>query len=238
MAQPSHRIFAFDPPSWRPPTRINLRTAMLLAGTILWLLFYGWLGGQLLITAWNLQEQKSQMALAALVVSGVTLVVGWRRLLPHWRTRLLDRFNRSGYRALTLKQLKALSPSEFESYVAERIFARQGYHVENRPDTKDGGVDILVIDQAGDLAVVQCKRYSGTVGAATVRDLYGTMAHQKAVQGYLVTTGRISNDARAWAAGKRIGLIDGKRLMVIARAEPHPHDTDFLIHTSDSSQSV
>ena len=76
-------------------------------------------------------------------------------------------------------------------------------------------------DRFGNLAVVQCKRYRGTVGAATLRDLYGTMLHTGATHAYLVTSGRISRDAREWVRGKPIGLIDGARLVKLAEAEPH-----------------
>ena len=82
-----------------------------------------------------------------------------------------------------------------------------------------GGVDILVTDAAGRLAVVQCKRYRGTVGESTVRDLYGTMIHHDASMAFLVSTGAISASARRWAAGKPIGLIDGERLVDLSRAE-------------------
>jgi restriction system protein len=92
--------------------------------------------------------------------------------------------------------------------------------VQNTPDVKDGGIDILVTDEHGRQAVVQCKRYRGTVGEATVRDLYGTMIHAGASQAYLVTTGHISDSAQQWAKGKPIGLIDGEQLAQLSRAEP------------------
>jgi restriction system protein len=113
-----------------------------------------------------------------------------------------------------------LEPSEFEDYVAYRIFARQGYKVLNTPDTKDGGIDVLITDEYGRQSVVQCKRYKGTVGSATVRELYGTMIHTGAVRAYLATTAEISNDARTWAEGKPIILLDGERLEQLSRATP------------------
>ncbi len=116
--------------------------------------------------------------------------------------------------------LYRLTPSQFEEYVAQRLFARQGYAVENTPDVADGGVDIFVTDSRGRRAVVQCKRYHGTVGEAVVRDLYGTMLHNGAAMGYLVTAGAISEAARQWAAGKSIFLIDGHELEQLAKAEP------------------
>ena len=65
--------------------------------------------------------------------------------------------------------------------------------------------------------MVQCKRYSSTVGTPVVRDLYGTMIHSGAVYGYLVTSGRISSDAHEWVRNKPIGLIDGVEVERLAR---------------------
>ena len=56
----------------------------------------------------------------------------------------------------------------------------------------------------------------GAVGTPVVRDLYGTMIHSGAVSGYLVTSGRISSDARAWASNKPIELIDGAEVERLA----------------------
>ena len=111
----------------------------------------------------------------------------------------------------------ALTPSEFEDYVAERLFVRRGFQVLNVRDTKDGGVDVLVTDSLGQKAIVQCKRYRNTVGAGIVRELYGTMIHEGATYGYLVTSGLISEEARRWAAGKPIQLIDGYQLAELSK---------------------
>ncbi|MCB0184952.1 MAG: restriction endonuclease, partial [Caldilineaceae bacterium] len=62
--------------------------------------------------------------------------------------------------------------------------------------------DILVTDPDGYDAVVQCKRYRGTVGSPTVRELYGTMVHSGVTRAFLVTSGTISDDACKWAADK------------------------------------
>ncbi len=66
---------------------------------------------------------------------------------------------------------------------------------------------------------MQCKRYRGTVGAPIVRDLYGTMVHHGAGYAYLVTNSTFSEEARIWAAGKPIELIDGRRLVDLSQAE-------------------
>lgn len=210
------RTYEFRPPAWRAPAALHVQTGALLLGSLIWLAIYGWLAMRLWHTGLaGAGWLEAGVALLA-VVSGVAVVVGWWWAIPRWRAR----FRRSAWPALPLDQLMALTPSEFESYVAQRIFARQGYTVVNTPDVKDGGVDILVVDAHGRRAVVQCKRYRGTVGEAVVRDLYGTMIHHDATMAYLITTGGISEAARRWAAGKPIGLIDGARLVELARSEP------------------
>jgi restriction system protein len=152
-----------------------------------------------------------------LIVSGVIVALIWFELLRHWG-RQVQPFT---WRALSIDQMLDLTPAQFEEYVAQRIFARQGYTVRNTPDTGDGGVDVLLTDRNGRIAVVQCKRYRSTVGEEIVRDLYGTMMHSGADRAFLVTTSAISPAAWRWAAGKPIELIDGARLVQLGRAMSH-----------------
>jgi restriction system protein len=153
--------------------------------------------------------------MAGLAVGGAVVALLWWELLRHWALRLRP----TRRRALSLRQMQALSPAEFEAYVGQRLFARQGYAVVNTPDTRDGGIDLLITDRNGEQAVVQCKRYRGTVGEETIRDLYGTMMHAGASYGFLVTTGSISQAARTWATGKPLTLIDGATLEQLARTQ-------------------
>jgi restriction system protein len=67
-------------------------------------------------------------------------------------------------------------------------------------------------------AVVQCKRYQNTVGEEIVRELYGTLIHERAARAFLVTTADISESAQQWAQGKPITLIDGRTLVQITEA--------------------
>jgi restriction system protein len=212
--------FAFDPPRWRPPNHLHMQTGALLVGSIAWLALYGWLGYRL----WMFGPGRGfvlNLVLAVLCVCfGVVVVLSWRRLNNRWRLRLRPLGGDKRWRALTLAQLQALTPSEFEEYIARRIFERQGYQVVNVRDTKDGGIDVLLTDTKGQQAVVQCKRYRQNVGEPIVRDLYGTMIHAGATHAYLITTAGFSAEAKRWAIGKPITLIDGKRLVELARSDP------------------
>lgn len=189
----------------------------LIVGTLslFWLGLYGWLGYRLWFDGIRLAWRFNLLLALAIVVSGVGIGLAWRNIGERWWTGLRSSGN---WGALSLRDLQAMDPFAFEEYVAQRIFARQGYKVINTQDSKDGGVDIQVTDPDGYEAIVQCKRYRGTVGSATVRELYGTMIHSGVSRAFLVTSGTISEDARRWAMGKPIILIDGRRVVELSRA--------------------
>jgi HJR/Mrr/RecB family endonuclease len=90
-----------------------------------------------------------------------------------------------------LSQMKNLDPVEFE-YFSAYLYQKQGYRVAATAISGDEGID-LIMRRWGRKIVVQCKRYSGTVGQPVVRDLYGSMVHEMARGAHLVTTGTISN---------------------------------------------
>lgn len=191
-----------------------------LLGSLIWLSLYAWLALRL----WDaeiINDRLNWLLGLAIIVLGVLLGIAWwrvwERMLRAWRGRRAQ----SKWVPLRQEQLLSLTPSQFEEYVAQRIFARQGYTVENTPDVKDGGVDILLLDEYGRRSIVQCKRYKGTVGSSTVRELYGTMIHHGAVEAFLATAGPISSDARAWAEGKPIRLLDGDAIERLARLPTH-----------------
>ena len=51
-----------------------------------------------------------------------------------------------------------------------------------------------------------------------MRELYGTLIHEKVAHAFLVTTADISDAAREWARGKPMTLIDGKMLVQVVTA--------------------
>lgn len=112
---------------------------------------------------------------------------------------------------------ETLSWSEFEQLVAE-LFRRQGYAVaENLIGGPDGGVD-LVLRKGDERALVQCKHWRAQpVGASVVRELKGVMAARGISDGFVVSSGTFTDQARAFAADARVGLVDGPRLMSIRR---------------------
>lgn len=110
-----------------------------------------------------------------------------------------------------LEQLQRLDPVEFEQFCGY-LYERQGYKAHMTATSGDEGVDLL-LTTGKRKKVVQCKRYQGSVGQPTVRDMYGTMLHTKSVAAAVVTTGRFTRAAEDWAANKPIDLVDGHELM-------------------------
>ncbi len=194
--------------TWREPRRPLPILALLIVGTGLWLLLYTALGWRLWQNGAMRIDGISLALLVATIFLGVAVVLAWRMAWPELRSSR----ETGGWRALSLAQMHDLTPSEFEEYVAQRYFARQGFAVINTPDVKDGGIDVLVTDRYGQRGIVQCKLYHDTVGEPIVRDLFGTMLHAGANHAYLVTTASISDAARKWAADKPMTLIDGDNL--------------------------
>lgn len=105
-----------------------------------------------------------------------------------------------------------MSWREFEMLVGE-VFRQRGFSVvEIGGNGADGGVD-LVLKKNGETHLVQCKQWKAyKVGVEIVRELYGVMAANGAVSGYVVTSGVYTNEAKAFADGRNIELIDGSKL--------------------------
>ena len=93
-------------------------------------------------------------------------------------------------------------------------YRRKGYSVgENQSAGPDEGID-LVMRKGGDLVLVQCKHWrAGKVDVKIVRELYGVMAAIQAPHGVVITSGMFTQDAKNFAVGKPIDLVDGHELL-------------------------
>jgi hypothetical protein len=112
--------------------------------------------------------------------------------------------------------LRTVHPREFEQ-IACRLFEKMGYDVELTKYTGDGGVDGR-LRKDGQLSLLQCKRTQGSVGEPVLRDLFGAMAHEQALSAFIVTTGSVSSQARQWAVGKPIRVVELPELQQLVRA--------------------
>ena len=100
---------------------------------------------------------------------------------------------------------------EFEMLIGE-AYRRQGYTVYETSPGPDGGVD-LAMTKGGEKYIVQCKHWRAyKVGVPVVRELYGAMAARGAAGAMVVTSGAFTAEAKSFAQGRNITLIDGKAL--------------------------
>lgn len=111
-----------------------------------------------------------------------------------------------------IDSIRSLSWREFEYLVAEAL-RRDGYTVEERGGSgRDGGID-LVARRREETMLVQCKQWkTWDVGVKVVREMYGVMHADKATSVMIVSTGKYTRAARAFAEGKPIQLMDGPAL--------------------------
>jgi len=133
-------------------------------------------------------------------------------LIRSWKT------NRNLEVQEDIESLKRLHWKDLEDLLGE-VYRRQGYGVkEQLGGGADGGVD-LVLHANGAATLVQCKRWTEkAVPVQTVRELYGVMTAEKAQAGILATTTTFTSEARRFAAGKPIELVDGPELLRLVRS--------------------
>lgn len=115
-----------------------------------------------------------------------------------------------GVNTMVSDQINKLSGIEFEGLCAA-IISDMGFQIELTKASGDGGIDIIARNSLPlyrGKYIVQCKRYSGTVGEPILRDLYGVVMSERANKGILMTTGTFTRSAIAFAEGKPLELID------------------------------
>ena len=147
-----------------------------------------------------------------IICLGGAAVSFWRR--KQRATLVADVVQAKGAHALD-----GMSWREFEMLVGE-AFRLQGFRVaETGGGGADGGVD-LVLSKGDEKFLVQCKQWKAfKVGVAVVRELYGVMAAKGAAGGFVVTSGAFTDDAKAFADGRNVKLVDGQQLYgLIAQA--------------------
>jgi hypothetical protein len=149
----------------------------------------------------------------AFVSTGFVLVVAMLTR-KYWRK---GRIMRKAERASGSDELLNLSPREFEEAVVE-LYRVMGHKSRRTGSVGDHGVDVVVDTSGGEKWIVQCKRWRGIVGEAVIRDFYGVLHHEKADRGAVITTGTFSFQARQWARGKPIELVDGDEFLRLLKS--------------------
>ncbi|RUL72994.1 restriction endonuclease [Dyella choica] len=116
-----------------------------------------------------------------------------------------------------LDSLRAMSWREFEMVVGE-AFRRQSYTVsETGLGGADGGID-LILRKDGQVTLAQCKQWkTQRVDVKVVREMFGLLVDHGAAAVKIVAIGDYTADARRFAEGKPIELINGETLLAMVR---------------------
>lgn len=116
----------------------------------------------------------------------------------------------------TLNDLRRLSWQKFEVLVGA-AFEQLGYVAQEvGGGGADGGMD-LILSKNNKKVLVQCKHWKTGVGAPVVREMFGLMVAEKMDAVMIVTSGKFTKDAQAFAKGKTIVLIDGEALLKLIK---------------------
>jgi restriction system protein len=109
------------------------------------------------------------------------------------------------------KALDGISWRQFESLVGE-VFRGKGFSVVETRAGPDGGID-LILCKGNEKYLVQCKHWRAVkVGVPVVREFFGVMAAAGATGGFIVTSGHFTDDAKSFAQGRNIDLVENAEL--------------------------
>jgi restriction system protein len=147
--------------------------------------------------------------LVLLFAAALAVAFVWRR---RGRTEpfVADRGANTPHEALTWPSVERLLGASFEA---------NGYAVEfAEPEGPHGGVD-LVLTKGREKTLVQCQQWRArTVGVASVREFYSALESLGATRGIVVTGGEFTTDARDFAHGRKLELLNGRALGALLRA--------------------
>lgn len=137
----------------------------------------------------------------------------------------------------SIEDIRKLSWQQFEIIVGE-AFRRLGYRViENGGGGADGGID-LILDREGQRFFVQCKQWKVLkVGVKPIRELAGVMAAKDVRDGFFVTSGTYTSEAREFAEEAGISLVDGDSLERMVRDIQRPASLNTQPHASASTHA-
>jgi hypothetical protein len=100
----------------------------------------------------------------------------------------------------------------FEKNVA-LLFENKYKDVHLTPKTADGGIDIIAVDNSGEIIYIQCKNHRKPSGPAVVRELNGVMKSDNVLKGMVICSGGFTSGAIVFAKKNNIELWDINRLV-------------------------
>jgi len=140
-----------------------------------------------------------------------------RDLYPSWRaaTSRSPRPSKLDTTRWSMELLNLLEWKRFEQ-VCAGYFEALGFGAKVTREGADGGVDIHLYAEGSERPniIVQCKAWKAyKVGVKPLRELFGVMAAEGVTEGAFVTTGTFTQEAKEFAGGKTLHLIDGNDLL-------------------------
>ncbi|MFH1987911.1 MAG: restriction endonuclease [Pseudomonadota bacterium] len=124
----------------------------------------------------------------------------------------------------SLELIQSIEWKRFED-VCQKFYELKGIRSECTPLGPDGGIDIRLFQEKSTpqqaTAIVQCKAWgSSFVGVKPIRELLGVMVHEKVSKAFFMTSGKYSDEAKAFSAPNRITLIDGAMFLAMLQRLP------------------
>jgi restriction system protein len=141
--------------------------------------------------------------LAGLPFIVVGCIAGWRQFKAPSAASVAN----------TLATAGSLSWRDFSGAI-EDAFRRDGYDVSRL----DGPAADFMITRAGRTALVSCKRWKAVSnGLAPLRDLDAAAESREAGESIFITLGELTDNARRFAAEKKIRVVQGAGLAQLLR---------------------
>jgi len=144
--------------------------------------------------------------LAALPFLGIGVVTAWRQLRAPSAARV----------ASALEAVEAMSWREF-SGALEDAFRRDGYVTRRL----EGSAADFEMTRAGRTSLVSCRRWKArSTGAESLRDLCALKEARDAHEGIYVAIGGVTENARRYAAEKKLRVLEGVELAQLMQGVP------------------
>lgn len=153
---------------------------------------------------------------------------------------ILERPNIEPAEEWSLELIQSIEWKQFED-LCQRFYEVKGIRSECTPLGPDGGIDVrLYQDDSGRAtAIVQCKAWGDSyVGVKPIRELLGVMVHEKVGKAFFMTSGKYSDEAKAFAAPNRITLIDGKMFLAMLLRLPEATRQQLLAFSTAGDYNI
>ena len=140
----------------------------------------------------------------------------------------------------SLELLQLIEWKRFED-LCQKFYETKGIRSACTPLGPDGGIDIrLYQDDSGKAtAIVQCKAWGESfVGVKPIRELLGVMVHEKVEKAFFMTTGKYSDEAKAFAEPNRITLIDGVMFLAMINRLPDDKRQQLLAFATAGNYNI